>query len=189
MAQHKKDSIKDSIDKAALEVFAKKGYKGTKISDISDFSSISVGNIYRYYKSKEEIFYNIVSVDFLEIVRELLYKKIKAAGREGFWLINEEVLAFLTQNRLAVRIVLGNNEGTRYENARQELIEFMVAAVKETEGRTAAEDLILRCIYTSLVDGTLKVLESSEDAEAVRATLSQLHTYHLFGMTGILKGE
>jgi hypothetical protein len=87
------------------------------------------------------------------------------------------------------QIVLGNSEGTQYENARQELVVFLTAAVKEQAGGAGTADLILPCIYTSLIDGTLKVLERCEDGEEVRSGLSRLHTYHLFGITGLLKGE
>ncbi len=189
MAQYKKDSIKESIHEAALQVFAQKGYKGTKISDISQFGEISVGNIYRYYKSKEEIFYEIVPENFLKQLQALLYKKIKAAGEEGFWLINQEVLDFLVQNRLAILIVLRGSEGTRYEDARQELIAFLTTTVRATEGGTDASEQLLRCIYRGLMDSTLEILIAAQSMEQLQAALAQLHSYHLFGMRGLLKGE
>lgn len=189
MAQYKKDSIKESIHEAALAVFAQKGYKGTKISDISQFGGISVGNIYRYYKSKEEIFYHIVPEDFLKQLQALLYKKIKTAGEEGFWLVNEEVLAFLVQNRLTILIVLGGSEGTRYEDARQELIAFLTTAVKAAEGGTRSTERILRCIYRGLINSTLEILAAAQGMEELQEALAQLHSYHLFGMRGLLKGE
>ena len=47
---------------AALEVFAKKGLAGAKISDIAACAGFSQGFVYNYFKSKDDIFTRIVSL-------------------------------------------------------------------------------------------------------------------------------
>ena len=197
MAQYKKESVKEVIDGAALAVFAQKGYKGTKISDISAYGGISVGNIYRYYKNKEEIFNSVMPEAFMEEVRGLLLKKIEAAneeksstlpqGAEDFWLTNREVLEFLLQNRLRLLIMLGNNEGTCYDGAKEELVEFLIAAASKGRVVEEATAFLLRGIYRSLVDMTLWILSAEEDPQKTRKSLESLNTYHLFGMTELMK--
>ena len=41
---------------AAVKTFQEKGFYETRVKDITDRASTSVGNFYRYFKSKEEIF-------------------------------------------------------------------------------------------------------------------------------------
>ena len=53
MAQRKKDKIRDNILKKSLTLFRNKGYNETSIKDIAQACDISVGNIYKYYKSIE----------------------------------------------------------------------------------------------------------------------------------------
>ena len=55
-----RDETKAQIIKGALEVFAKKGYAATKISDISKVSKMSAGLIYHYFESKEALFIYLV---------------------------------------------------------------------------------------------------------------------------------
>ena len=43
-----------------LELFVKKGYKATKITDIAEELNMSVGLLFHYYKSKEELYYELV---------------------------------------------------------------------------------------------------------------------------------
>jgi AcrR family transcriptional regulator len=200
MAQYKKDLVKESIDSAALTVFAGKGYRYTKITDISRLASISVGNIYKYYKSKEAIFISIVPESFIESLKRVLYKKIVIAREknlklqknvEDFWLNNQEVITFLVENRELVLIVLKNNRGTKYENTKEELVHFLINAVKETSNLNHEnknnKDFILNIIYSSLIDITLRILEEKDSLEEVKQSMLEINTYHLFGITELLK--
>lgn len=56
----REESIK-KIEETALLFFAKKGFKGTKITDISSYLNISPGLIYHYYNSKKELYQNILT--------------------------------------------------------------------------------------------------------------------------------
>lgn len=56
-----KDERREQILSAALKVFATRGFAATKISDIVAKAGMSHGLIYHYFKSKEEIFFELVS--------------------------------------------------------------------------------------------------------------------------------
>ncbi len=49
------DGKKDQISKAALAVFARRGFHGTTVAEIAQEAGIAKGTIYLYYASKEEI--------------------------------------------------------------------------------------------------------------------------------------
>ncbi len=51
------DERRRQILDAALRLFDEQGYSNTKISDISEMAGISKGLVYRYFRSKEEIFF------------------------------------------------------------------------------------------------------------------------------------
>lgn len=55
-----KDERREQILSAALKVFATRGFAATKISDIVAKGGMSHGLVYHYFKSKEEIFYELV---------------------------------------------------------------------------------------------------------------------------------
>ena len=58
--QQIRDARKEQILLAALKVFAKRGFYGTKISDISSMAGLSHGLVYHYFASKDEIFTDLV---------------------------------------------------------------------------------------------------------------------------------
>ena len=47
---------KRKIESAALQVFVKQGFHGTSIRDIANASGVSIGNIYNYYSTKEDLY-------------------------------------------------------------------------------------------------------------------------------------
>lgn len=51
-------AVRDRIVRAALEVFAEKGYRGATIADVVRRSGLSVGAIYTHFSGKEELFLN-----------------------------------------------------------------------------------------------------------------------------------
>lgn len=60
MPQVKKASIDNRICEAAFGLFCEKGYRATSMPDIAARAGVTPGNIYRYYKSKFELFYVVL---------------------------------------------------------------------------------------------------------------------------------
>ena len=54
-AAHEQE-VRDRIVAAALRVFSERGYRGATIQDVVRDSGLSVGAIYTYFKSKDELF-------------------------------------------------------------------------------------------------------------------------------------
>lgn len=49
------------ILKAAIEIFARKGYEGTRISEIAEKSGLPKANVYYYFESKEAIYRAVIA--------------------------------------------------------------------------------------------------------------------------------
>lgn len=48
------------IQSAALHLFTRKGFHGTSVREIANRAGVSMGNLYTYYDTKEEIFVDLV---------------------------------------------------------------------------------------------------------------------------------
>lgn len=58
--QKLRDERQRQILEAAMHVIARRGLPATKIADIAATAGISVGNVYKYFRSKEDIFQALV---------------------------------------------------------------------------------------------------------------------------------
>ena len=66
---------KQALKSAAYEVFSKKGYKATGISEIARQAHMAVGSFYNYYESKEAIFLDIY-IDENNRVRQTMIEEL-----------------------------------------------------------------------------------------------------------------
>src|SRR5690625_6033061 len=63
----------EQLLQVGLELFAKKGYHATKVSDIVREAGVAQGTFYWYFKSKEEIALRIIEegkINLLEVVQQ-----------------------------------------------------------------------------------------------------------------------
>jgi AcrR family transcriptional regulator len=52
---------KRRIERAALQLFTRKGFNGTTVREIAEKAGVSMGKLYIYYDTKEEIFIELVN--------------------------------------------------------------------------------------------------------------------------------
>ena len=63
--------MKERILEAAEKVFSEKGYHDTKVYQIAELAGVSVGTIYRFYSSKEELYAEVIRVKLKELERRV----------------------------------------------------------------------------------------------------------------------
>lgn len=203
MVQYKKENIKEKIDSTALKIFGEKGYENTKISDIAADAKLSVGNIYRYYKSKEELFYSVAPESVLEKLKGILINKVILAKKgevnesnltDKFNLTNEEFIEYFISNREQVLVMINGNKGTRYEGKKDEIVNYIIETVKEHYSKESNEIIhdsrnydIIKMIYEKLIEMMIRVLKESKSPEDIKKSFEIINSYHLFGVTNLFK--
>lgn len=68
------------IQDAALRIFTRQGYHGTSVREIAEQAGVSLGNIYNYYRTKEEIFEALVRRYADNMVQLQLQKLVPVLG-------------------------------------------------------------------------------------------------------------
>lgn len=203
MVQYKKEDIKEKIDNAALKIFVEKGYEKAKISNIATESNVSVGNIYRYYKSKEEIFYSIAPESVLENLKSILINKLTFAkdktlselnSKNDFQLVNEEFIDYMIKNRDQILIMFIGSKGTRYESLKDEAINYMIKIIKENYSKENNKIIydsmnyrIIKIIYKNFIEMIMQILKESNSSEDIKKSFKIINLYHLFGVTNLFK--
>ncbi|UTC66790.1 MULTISPECIES: TetR/AcrR family transcriptional regulator [unclassified Treponema] len=66
---------KEELLISAHDIFAKKGYKGTNISDITKAINVATGSFYKHYVSKEDIFLEVYKCENTRI-RQLVMEQV-----------------------------------------------------------------------------------------------------------------
>ena len=128
--QIQKDEIRNRILIVASNEFMKNGVKHTSIKSIADKAGVAVGNVYNYYKSKD---------DLLKAVLAPLFKAFKdyrnKTGGEEYVTLDrfhqefyyemrrEQVASLIVPFRKELRLLIFETAGTSLENYFDQLLE------------------------------------------------------------------
>ncbi|MCU6709946.1 TetR/AcrR family transcriptional regulator [Paenibacillus sp. J5C_2022] len=64
-----RNETREKIQTAAMELFVQRGFGTTNVQEIADKAGISIGLLYRHYKTKDELFHELVKFARTGLVR------------------------------------------------------------------------------------------------------------------------
>lgn len=128
--QEIRDEMRNTILQKSLLYFARNGFAGTKISDLSRSIGIAQGTIYVYFSSKEELFQEIIKMaDSGEMIKQMkLLVKLKVSAKKKLRMLSESVMkriekeeSFAAMIALSTQMLLeqngdGSSENTTYQS-------------------------------------------------------------------------
>jgi AcrR family transcriptional regulator len=200
-----KEEVRQTILDAAKNKFSEKGFKSTTLAEIAKEAGISVGNIYLYFESKTDLFYEAIPQTVVIEFRRLLTKKVSfALGKpiEEFavsplYLVaGDELLTFLFENRLEVITISEKSEGTIYQDIKSQLIQHLVSLfgeyaadkmeVKQDRANNQEVGIVVNIVYANLFSGIVELLKFYKQKEQLSAAINRLIKYHIKGLTELL---
>lgn len=93
-----RQSRKAALIKAAMELFANNGFKGTSISSISKKAGVSKGLIYNYFENKEALVKEIILEGMTQMVADLNFDFNQKITRSRFIVLIDKNLDLIKKN-------------------------------------------------------------------------------------------
>jgi AcrR family transcriptional regulator len=173
---------------------------------VAERADSSVGNLYKYFANKEELFAAVVPGELARELRERTHQRIVALGSSRdvrelpsaspYHVLAGELLDFSLQRREAVVILLARAEGTPFEGfAREFVVELVAWALEYAKHaypalRPSPElGFVLTRVYESFLSGIAAALLRFGDEERVRRVIFQLTTHHQGGLKRLFESE
>ena len=107
--QEIREEMRNTILRKSLLYFARNGFAGTKISDLSKNIGIGQGTIYVYFESKEELFQEILKVaDRSQTLNQMkLLVKMPVSAKKKIQILSETIMKKLeTDENFAAMVAL-----------------------------------------------------------------------------------
>lgn len=170
--QKMKDERREQILSKALMLYAKRGLSATKITDIASASGISQGLIYHYYRSKEEIFIELIGNAFARLNEACRWLESQPLlPKEKIEFAIKELLKLLEQDERAAQYHLLIAQATASEAIPDE------AKVIIKEENTFPYEVIARIITEGQKDGSIKKYDAQELALVFWTSINGLAIY------------
>jgi AcrR family transcriptional regulator len=130
------ESQRTKILKAAMEIFPRKGFSGTNLSDIAQEAGVSSSALYRYFDSKHDLFIALIDNfsfrDVLEQINEGIKRKelsTKEEVRRSLIMVGQAFLNAHTENKEFHRMFLA--ESGNYPDIGRVYSQRMIAPIME----------------------------------------------------------
>lgn len=182
--QYQKDEVRGKILLEGLIEFKEKGFKDASIRSIAKNANTSVGNIYKYFDSKENLYESIIGTVYnklIEYFNQFNKVELNEKAESIFCELAEKILEILNDNNIELAVLLNKSEGSKYENCKGLFIDFITRIVTEKiaydlslQGKILKDNFIIYVIAFSLVDSIAIILKEKENGDEVRKLILDL---------------
>lgn len=176
--QYLKDTVRKKFEQEALKEFKQKGYRGAAIRSITKNTHTSVGNFYKYYDSKDDLYENLIGSVYhklMDYIRQFNKVELNEKTNNLFFELTEKIMEIFEANSVELMILLNKSEGSQYENCKSLFVEFITRIVSEKmeyelslTGELLIDNFIISLVSYNLVESIAIILREKEDGTEVR---------------------
>jgi AcrR family transcriptional regulator len=199
MAQRPKEAMRRAILDAAAEELAELGFERATLASIAARGGTSIGNLYRYFESKDQLFHATIPPDLVRELGALIQNRVEALGTERdarglgpthpYELAAGELFQFVLPHRAKILFLLDRAEGTPYASFAEEFVQRLTKLAVAYAARTypkakltAAKRRTLVRVYRAFLTTMAAILREESTERALREATAQFSTYHLAGL-------
>ncbi|MEZ4230185.1 MAG: helix-turn-helix domain-containing protein [Polyangiaceae bacterium] len=206
MPQRLKPDVRERLLRAARAELAERGLPGMRLAAVAERAESSVGNLYKYFANKQELFALAIPEQWVVEVRQRLEARIAALGtaRDAFELAPDhpyleasaELHAFTVRHRDALRFLLLRATDSPYAEFRATLSEDLTRCAVDYARRahpayrhTSLMQRALVRIYRHYLESLGELLEAEPSARRLEGAIAVLVRYHLSGLSALFSAQ
>ena len=176
--QYLKDEVRNSIAEEALKEFKKLGYTAASIRSIAKNANTSVGNLYKYFSSKEDLYENLIGSvynNLMNYINQFDLVELDDKAESIFYELMEKVIEIFQENSTEIAILLNKSNGSKYEACKGIFVDFITRIVTETmeyklskQGKRLKDNFIIYLTSYNLVESISIIVKERDNGLEVR---------------------
>ncbi len=182
--QVKKEEVRAIILHHALDEFEKNSYSHAKIRNIAKNSKISIGNIYRYFESKDDLYQAVVEPVYTRLSALVfdLYRhqdpeevNITTIARQ----VSAGIMEVYAKHGRSLMILVDKNMGSTHENFLQTLIDMVNERLKkELVLPDDPAEVLSHVVAWGFVNGLFTVLRKYQHSVTAETAIQRLILFY-----------
>lgn len=193
-----KDDIRHSILTAALNEFKAHDYSDASMRRISASAGITTGNIYRYFKNKEELFESLVGPVYEKCIACIMEIKQEVDRsfanqfelKDCFQLVEKTLVSLFEESSAEMTILTNRSNGSKYADVKSS-IRMLVTSILESvflfrkedsEELSLEESQLAHMLGGTIMEGVSLILREHGDGETVKRLVNQFILLYSIGV-------
>lgn len=182
--QYQKDEVRNNIVREALKEFLEKGYEGASIRCIAKNSNTSVGNLYKYFKSKEDLYESIIGSVYHRIMNYIDQIDKVEINEKAQLIFNElagKIMEIFNDSSTEIAVLLNQSKGSRYENCKSTFVGIITKIITENmkyelslKGKRLKDNFIIYLVSYSLVESIAIIVKERHEGAEVRKLINNI---------------
>jgi len=183
--QYLKEEVRQEILQSAIDEFYQKEYKGASMRNIAQSANMTVGNLYRYFKNKDELFDGLVTPVIGAITGLINNHEKHTLFENGNY---EELNGFLAKALMNIHdnypkqlyALIHGSKGSNFANFKEDFTDQLAEHLQShcyltggCRGDVKIEPVIYKVLAQNDVDGYITILESDLPREEKIRAISQ----------------
>jgi AcrR family transcriptional regulator len=199
-----KEEVRTAILEAAAAEFRKYGYAEASMRRIAREAGMTTGNIYRYFRNKEELFdaivgpiysqYSTYAQEYLQTADVHMTQDEQVAG-EFLDRVEEVLVGLLKASGPGLQLLICRSEGSKYESIKQELhafsstllLKLFTAAKPAGAALTDYEQAEISMISATLIEGIVLIIRDNTDQKQLGLLVDRLIAVYCSGIDQLLE--
>jgi AcrR family transcriptional regulator len=186
-----KPELRAGILSSAKELFYLNGYEKTTMRDVSDKMQMSVSNLYKYFKNKDDLFDVIVedyATTFMKgFTMALSHSKSDEFDPERLEAMVSGFAKAISMDHRAFYILMEQSHGSHFQDFKKRCTALMKKHILSSVDRAAAKELtfIVNILVANLFTAFAAMAAEYGDSVQLKKAMKVLFLYHMAGFRAL----
>jgi len=186
-----KDEARQKIMDVALREFREKGFENASMRRIAKKAGMTVGNLYRYFKHKDELFSTVVNPAYLEVIKLIKESMVYTETFDHGYVdnITRRLLDICGKYKDGILILFEGSSGTKFGGVREEVVSLIENFLKDLltpkllkNNITIEDPILFHLISQGFIDGVIMLAKHQDDEERLSRAVSQFIAFYFNGI-------
>jgi len=186
-----KKGTRENILNTAIRLFYEQGFEKTSTRQIATELDMSVSNLYKYFKNKEDIFNDIIK-SYHENYLARFSKFISHENKDSFNDESTQILAkaifeSIKNNHIKFVLLMDKSKGTKYASFKDEMITNLERHISKGIHESNKDEYIIKIFVRNFFYGIIEIAKHYKNDDWAFKNVSLLVEYHMNGISVLYK--
>ena len=205
--QVKKRDVREKILNAAKSEFLEKGFEKSSLRQIASKANVTKGNIYNYFKSKDDLFYQLVK-PALDVITRYMTQDFEEAyfgeNTENFFTLEKSQQSFrnhidlVTEHYEILKLLFFGSSGSSLSDFKERIIRLYEASSfrfydivkkKNPSWQSDMSYLFIHSCATLYISFVEEIVIHRPDEKLIEKYVLEMATFVHFGIKGMMESK